>query len=164
MDLQTLSTALVLRLSGDPLLYLVLVVLLITLVQLFLLSRRVSRLTRGANGASLETAISAIGETTATLAEHSRVTETALNNLDTRLSSSLRTISVRRFDPFQNAGGQQSFAAALLNEKGDGMLLSGIHARDSVRVYAKEVHNFESDRELSLDETAAVQDAKKKLA
>lgn len=164
MDLQTFGDSAVARLSGDPLLILVLVLLALTLVQVFLLSRRLSRLTRGANAVSLEATIASLSETTASLSEHARVTEAALNNLDTRLMTSVRTVSVRRFDPFQNAGGQQSFATALLNEKGDGVVLSGIHARDSVRVYAKDVHHFMSERELSADEAAAIDDAKKKLA
>jgi hypothetical protein len=72
-------------------------------------------------------------------------------------------VSVKRFDPFQNAGGQQSFASALLNEKGDGVVLSGIHSRDGVRVYAKEVKKFASERELSEEETGAIAETKIKL-
>ena len=148
----------------NPLLALFLVVLIVILVLLFLLSRRVARLTRGQTGASLETVITKLGEDMTRLTEHAHTTETALNNLDARLTTSVRAVSVRRFDPFQNAGGQQSFATALLNEKGDGVVISGIHARDSVRVYAKDVQNFSSERELSADETHAIAEAKKKLA
>lgn len=163
MDLQSLGLALITQLTSNPLLDVVLLILLVTLVQLFVLSRRITRLTRGTTGASLETIISDLGAQTATLTKHAATTEEALNNLDQRIQTSIRAISVRRFDPFQNAGGQQSFASALLNENGDGVVLSGIHARDSVRVYAKNVHHFVSERELSSDEAAAIEDAKKQL-
>lgn len=163
MDLQTVGASLVMELTQKPLSVVVLLVLAVTLVQVLLLSRRVARLTRGASGASLESTISALGTATTLLESHAKTTESALNNLDTRLQSALRSVSVRRFDPFQNAGGQQSFATALLNERGDGVVLSGIHARDSVRVYAKNVTRFASERELSDEEARAIDDAKKQL-
>lgn len=163
MDLQTLSGAVISQISGNLLLDIVLVLLLVTLVQVFLLSRRVTRLTRGATGASLEATITALGVKAETLEGHAHTTETALNNLNTRLETAVRAVSVRRFDPFQNAGGQQSFTAAFLNEQGDGMVLSGIHSRDAVRVYAKDVTKFGSERELSADEVLAIDDAKKQL-
>lgn len=163
MDLQILSANAFSQITQNPLLAIVLVILFITLVQVLLLSRRISKLTRGTTGASLENVIADLGAQTATLTKHASTTEEAINNLDERIQTAVRAISVRRFDPFQNAGGQQSFASALLNEHGDGVVLSGIHARDSVRVYAKNVHHFESERELSEDEAAAIVDAKKQL-
>ena len=89
--------------------------------------------------------------------------EAALENVNARLATAIRGHSVERFDPFQNAGGQQSFSAALVTERGDGVVISGIHARDGVRVYAKPVSKFSSERELSEDEQRAIAEAKKKL-
>jgi hypothetical protein len=89
--------------------------------------------------------------------------EKGFENLDQRLSTSVRSVAMKRFDPFAGAGGQQSFATAYLNEKGDGVIISGIHSRDGVRVYAKEISNFKSERELSEEERGAVEEAKKKL-
>lgn len=161
--MQTIGGLIATRLSSDPLLITVLAILVVVLVQILLLSRRIARLTRGKSGASLEATITELGATTAALSAHAQATETALNNLNERMESAVRAIVVRRFDPFENAGGQQSFATALLDERGDGVVLSGIHARDSVRVYAKDVHHFVSERELSADEVTAIADAKKRL-
>lgn len=163
MDLQLFASMLYAELMMSPLLAITLVLLFITLVQVFLLSRRIARLTQGATGASLEATIADLGAKTATLTKHATTTEDAINNLDARIQTAVRAVTVRRFDPFQNAGGQQSFASALLNENGDGVVLSGIHARDSVRVYAKNVTHFVSERELSQDEADAIADAKKQL-
>ena len=151
------------RVMSDPLLDIVLVLLVLALVQTVLLSRRLTVLTRGTDGKSLEPVIHKNTERIAKVEEHAATTETALNNLDERLQGSIRGVSVRRFDPFQSGGGQQSFAATLLNERGDGVVLSGIHSRDGVRVYAKEVSEFKSERELSDDERASIEDAKKSL-
>ncbi len=163
MDLQSFQTLILSRIVADPLLDIVVVLLILALVRTIMLSRRIALLTRGGDGKSLEGAIRATEARTATLEGHAKRTEGALNNLDERLQGALRGVSVRRFDPFQNSGGQQSFAAALLDEGGDGVVISGIHARDGVRVYAKEVKDFKSERELSEDESAAIAEAQKKL-
>jgi hypothetical protein len=163
MDLQSIGTSIATQVVQNPLLDVVGLLVLVLLVQTLLLSRRISLLARGADGKSLEHMVHTLDTRSQTLESFAATTKTALNNLDERLQDSVRGVAVRRFDPFQNSGGQQSFASAFLNEHGNGVVLSGIHARDGVRVYSKEIKNFISERELSDDEQAAIADAKKKL-
>lgn len=151
------------RIMTDPLLDIVIVLLIFTMVRTVSLSMRISRLTQGADGKSLETTIATLSERVTALEAHAKKTEIALNNLDDRMEGAVRGVSVTHYDPFQSAGGQQSFSTTLLNEAGDGVLVSGIHARDSVRVYAKPIKNFTSDRDLSDDERHAIESAKQKL-
>ncbi|MBI3573673.1 DUF4446 family protein [Candidatus Kaiserbacteria bacterium] len=151
------------QLAGNPVLSGLAILILLAFIQNFLLLRRLRKLVRGGDGKSLEGTINKLGERMGALEAHAVKAEKAFDNLDTRLSTSVRGVSVKRFDPFKNAGGQQSFATALLNEKGHGVVLSGIHSRDGVRVYAKDVANFKSERELSEEERDAIEDAKKKL-
>lgn len=69
----------------------------------------------------------------------------------------LQKVGVVRFNPFNELGGNQSFVVSLLDENGDGMVLSSLHGRDSTRVYAKPVKNFkESGFELSTEEKDAI--------
>lgn len=69
----------------------------------------------------------------------------------------LQKVGVVRFNPFNELGGNQSFVVALLDETGNGMVLSSLHGRDSTRVYAKPVKNFkESGFELSVEEKDAI--------
>lgn len=107
--------------------------------------------------------ITKLKERTAKLEAHAKKVEAALDDLDMRLGTAIRAVSVERFDPFQGAGGQQSFTTALVDEAGNGAVISGIHSRDGVRVYAKPVANFTSERELSEDEIRAIGSAKGKL-
>ena len=44
-----------------------------------------------------------------------------------------------RYNPFEETGGNQSFALALLDAEGDGWVLSSLHARSGTRVYAKAI-------------------------
>ena len=64
-----------------------------------------------------------------------------------------------RFNPFEETGGNQSFALALLDADGDGWVLSSLHARSGTRVYAKAIVGGRSDTGLSEEETTAIKQA-----
>ncbi|MFQ5540820.1 MAG: DUF4446 family protein [Candidatus Paceibacteria bacterium] len=133
------------------------------LVSMWLLSRRLSRLTQGGDGKTLEGTIRALDERAGKLEIHAKKTELALENLDGRLATSVRGVAIERFDPFHEQSGRQSFVTAFLNEQGDGVVVSGIHSRDSVRVYAKDLKAFKSERELSEEEQKAIKRAQNTL-
>ncbi|NUO89453.1 MAG: DUF4446 family protein, partial [Dermatophilaceae bacterium] len=50
---------------------------------------------------------------------------------------SLRNVAVVRYDAFGDMGGRLSFSAAIVDDLGDGIVLSSIHARGESRTYAK---------------------------
>ena len=150
--------------KSEVLLSVVVVVLLGALLSILLLSQRVSRLTAGANGKSLEGTIHGLQKRASALETYALENARTIKDIERRLNRSVQTVATERFDPFQNASGQQSFATAFLNEKGDGVVVSGIHARDGVRVYSKEVVAFSSERELSEEEERAIAKAKKTLS
>lgn len=149
--------------QGNPVLSGLTILVAWALIQDLFLFRRLRRLVRGGDGKTLEGTIRKLQERVSTLEAHATTSSVAFNNIDTRLETCIRGVAVRRFDPFGGEGGQQSFIVALVNEKGDGTVLSGIHARDGVRVYAKAVKKFLSERELSEEERSAISDAKKTL-
>ncbi len=64
-----------------------------------------------------------------------------------------------RYNPFEETGGNQSFALALLDAKGDGWVLSSLHARSGTRIYAKTISAGRADAALSEEETAAIRQA-----
>ncbi len=68
-----------------------------------------------------------------------------------------------RFNPFEDAGGDQSFALALLDEEGTGIVISSLHGRDVTRVYGKPVkEGIETGYEFSEEEKEAVKKALEK--
>ena len=69
---------------------------------------------------------------------------------------SLQHMGVVRFNPFHDTGGDQSFAIALVDGHGNGVVLSSLHARDVTRVYAKPLHKWESDYSLTDEEKQAI--------
>jgi hypothetical protein len=69
----------------------------------------------------------------------------------------IRNVQTIRFDPFEGSGsGKQSFAIALLDDDGNGAVVSSLHARDNVRVFAKPISEFNSPHELSIEELRAI--------
>jgi len=73
-----------------------------------------------------------------------------------RVSSAVRTVGFARYDAFPDVGGQLSFSTALLDEAGDGVVLTTINGRTNSRSYAKAVKGGRSESQLSGDELAAI--------
>src|SRR5260221_4757560 len=49
----------------------------------------------------------------------------------------VQRVGMLRFNPFDEAGRDNSFTICLLNGKNDGILLTGLHTREKTRMYAK---------------------------
>ena len=72
------------------------------------------------------------------------------------LAAALRHVSVVRYDAFGDMGGRFSFSAALLDDAGDGLVITSIHARSETRTYLKGLSAGDSDITLSPEEQQAV--------
>ena len=87
----------------------------------------------------------------------------ALNALEQELEAStrlaLQKVGVVRFNPFQDSGGDQSFAIAVLDQGGSGVVLSSLHGRAETRIFAKQVSNGRSKHSLSDEEQQAIRAA-----
>ncbi|OGZ56208.1 MAG: hypothetical protein A3H64_01205 [Candidatus Ryanbacteria bacterium RIFCSPLOWO2_02_FULL_45_11c] len=76
-----------------------------------------------------------------------------------RLRGSVQNVGMVRFNPFRDAGGDQSFCIALLDEKQNGVVISSLYARDGVRVYGKPIQAGASTYTLSEEERQAISKA-----
>jgi hypothetical protein len=68
-------------------------------------------------------------------------------------------IGLVRFDAFDDAGGGQSFALALIDDEGDGVVLSSLHSRQASRLYVKDIRGGVADAPLSSEEERALKQA-----
>lgn len=87
--------------------------------------------------------------------------ERAENQLGKSLAAAIQKVALVRFDAFDDVGGKLSFAAALLNDQGDGVVISSINGRQESRIYAKPVKGGESIYNLSVEEKEAIGQALK---
>ena len=72
----------------------------------------------------------------------------------------MRHLAVVRYDAFGDMGGHLSWSVALLDDRGDGMVLSSIHGRSEARTYAKAISAWTCDQQLSPEEDEAVTQAR----
>jgi Protein of unknown function (DUF4446) len=75
-------------------------------------------------------------------------------------AGALRHLSVVRYDAFSDMGGHLSWSLALLDDGGDGVVLTSIHGRSEARTYAKNISAWTSQQQLSPEEEEAVTHAK----
>jgi len=73
------------------------------------------------------------------------------------LADALRHVAVVRYDAFGDMGGRLSFTAALLDDAGDGLVLTSIHGRSEARTYAKGVKGGKSEQSLSPEEEQSIE-------
>ncbi|MFC7490367.1 MULTISPECIES: DUF4446 family protein [unclassified Knoellia] len=83
-----------------------------------------------------------------------------LEALRADIGQALRHVAVVRYDAFGDMGGRLSFSAAIVDDRGDGVVLSSIHARGESRTYAKGITGGGSDTTLTPEEQQALSAAR----
>lgn len=73
----------------------------------------------------------------------------------------LRNLAVVRYDafdsgPMKSSGGQLSWSLALLDDHGNGAVVTSIHSRTEARTYAKTIEKWHCQQQLSPEELEAV--------
>ena len=75
-------------------------------------------------------------------------------------AEALRHLAVVRYDAFGDMGGRLSWSMALLDDSGNGVVLTSIHGRSEARTYAKNIASWACDQAMSPEEEEAVSYAK----
>lgn len=85
-----------------------------------------------------------------------------IKNIKGELPSFIQKVGLVRFNPYKEVGGDQSFALSVLDNSGNGVVISALHSRGSTRMYAKPVREGkETKYTLSEEEKEAVKIAKR---
>lgn len=82
-----------------------------------------------------------------------------LTPIEHKLRASIDRAELLRFRAFEDVGSDLSFAFALLNQEGDGVVISSIHSREEVRIYAKPINGGQSMYLLSEEEKEVISKA-----
>ena len=129
-------------------------------VRLHRTEARYRALTAGTNGGTLEAVLAdhVVGVRAAT----GRVVELdeLARSLERASRSHIQHVGFLRFNPFRDAGGDQSFAVALADQDGNGVVVSSLHSRDVTRVYGKPLAAWESAYQLTDEEQQAISQAR----
>jgi hypothetical protein len=122
--------------------------------------KRLDRLTRGVDGNSLESVLDAHLDQVFAISKTVDDLVGRTETLERDGRHAFRQVGLVRFNPFEETGGNQSFALAMLDAEGDGWVLSSLHARAGTRIYAKALTGGRSDAALSEEETTAIRQAR----
>ena len=131
-------------------------VVLLLLFWVITLERRLGNLLRGGSGKSLESVITGLINDFSSLDKSKSDIESHLKDIERRLRRSIQHVKTIRFNPFSTTGSNQSFVTALVDEDGNGVVISSIYSRDKVSVYAKPIKNRASEHKLSSEEIQAL--------
>lgn len=123
------------------------------------LQRRLDGLTRGADGTSLDAILDAHLEKVFAVARELDELSARSAVLEAAGRRAIQHIGLVRYNPFEDTGGNQSFAIALLDAAGSGVVMSSLHSRTGTRIYAKSITDGRSEGALSDEETQALRAA-----
>lgn len=72
------------------------------------------------------------------------------------VSEALRHLALVRYDAFGDMGGHLSWSLALLDDGGNGVVLTAIHGRSEARTYAKSISEWTCAQPTSPEEQEAI--------
>lgn len=139
---------------------LVSIAILVMIVWIFATEKRLKKFFLGKKAKDLEDTIMSLEQDIVNLKKAKDDIEKNINAINTKLKKSIRGLEITRFNPFPDQGSNQSFAIGMLNEEGDGVVLSSLYSRERMSVFAKPVKNNKSEYELSAEEKEILEKAR----
>jgi len=112
------------------------------IVLTFLLVRTMLHYNRLTADVSKKDLISSLNHLISTLDQNSDDIKSLQERLTVEVSENkkhLQRVGFRRYNPFTDTGGDQSFSVVFLDDNGDGIMISSLHSRENTRLYAKKV-------------------------
>ncbi len=130
--------------------------ILVAVISLFKVSRLTKHYNNLTSGVESKTLMKALEGIQKTLSEHERtsvITKNELKKIEAEMRTHIQTLTLKRFNPFSDTGGDQSFLLAMLDGNNDGIVITSLHSRENTRFYVKSVKGGVGiDHPLSPDE------------
>ena len=117
---------------------------------------RYKLLMRGPTGMDLEEILMNYAMAVKDIEHSTQDIKKELTDFRAKLVECLRKPELYRFKAFDNMGGDLSFSMSLINEKGDGVVITSLYGREETRIYAKTLQNGTSDHILSDEEKTVI--------
>jgi hypothetical protein len=145
--------------------YALIAVVLILLGYIIKLDRKLKKFLIGKDAKTLEDSIVSARENIEKLNTFQKEVIAHFTNVEKRLNRSVQAVETLRFNPFKGTGdgGNQSFSTALINQNGDGVILSSLYSRDRISIFSKPIAKFQSSYELTEEESEVLNNSKNQL-
>lgn len=136
------------------------ILIVISLIVIIIkLDKRISKLLEGKNAKTLEDTLLHVINEIKRMNQLEAENDKIIKDINKRLKTSITGVGVVRFNPFTNSGGNQSFAITLLNEHGDGVIISTLYGRERTSIFAKPIKKYKSEFELTKEEAESLAQA-----
>ncbi|MEK7175207.1 MAG: DUF4446 family protein, partial [Patescibacteria group bacterium] len=126
-------------------LILIAIVLVAGIFWIFFTERRLKRFFLGKKAKDLEEYMNILQKDIVFLKTEKENMKKEINLINQKVKKSIRGLEMIRFNPFSDQGSNQSFAISMLNEDGDGLILSSLYSRERISVFAKPIKNKKSE-------------------
>ncbi len=114
---------------------------------------RIKKLLRGKDAKNLEDSINTL------INDVNGIKTLKIND---RLKKAVSFVETKRFNAFADAGGNQSFATAFLDEEGNGVIISSLYTREKCTIFSKPVADYSSLYTLTDEEKEVISLCKQK--
>ena len=143
----------------------VLLFALFFIIQMFViagLKRRIAAIPQVQASTLFETELESFKENLSLFSKNQQVLTSSVSKLSTE-SKGIKKTSLIRYNPFRDSGvgGLQSFSSAIIDDNGNGVVISNLFSREMTRVSAKAIKEWMPiDQELSPEEKQAIEETK----
>ena len=134
--------------------------ILLGAVWIIITEKRLKRFFLGKKAKDLEDTITTLEQEIEKLNKARDNIEKEITTINAKVKKSIRGLETIRFNPFPDQGSNQSFAIGMLDEEGNGLVMSSLYSRERMSVFAKPIKGGKSEYELSAEEKEALNKAK----
>lgn len=132
------------------------IVFFAVIIRLNKVTRQYKALMKGAEGRDLEDLLMANAKTLEHVLFKMELIDQRLKTMEQVTEKCIQRVGIVRFNAFKEMGGDLSYSIALLDKKGNGVVISSIYSRDDARSYAKPIKAGKSAYKLSEEEELAI--------
>ncbi|WNR44579.1 DUF4446 family protein [Paenibacillus roseipurpureus] len=136
--------------------FVLLVYVIIISIRLSSLRKRYMRMINGASVDNMEQLLLQVQEGLNEQKAESAKASASIHSMRQMMMKMTSKVGIRRYNAFNDGGSDLSFTIAMLNEEQDGVVVTGIHSREQMYVYAKPVEKGQSSYTLSPEEREAI--------
>lgn len=128
-------------------------------IELNRMDKRYKKLMKGSSSKTIEEMVIEYSNKVQDSLEIVENVQDMYKDVDARLKRSLQKFAVVRYRAFDDVGSDLSFSIAFLDEKNDGIILTGIYGRNECTTFAKPIEKGISKYDLSEEEKTALKNA-----
>ena len=150
--------------TEEIIIYALVAVVVILIIWIVRLETKIKNIPSVKNNQNINNQIGMLQKNIEELGEFRNQVNSSLTSIANELKRTIKGIETIRFNPFKDdgVGGNQSFATAIVDDYGNGVVISSLYSRERVSVFAKPIVNWTCEYEMSEEEKTALQKAKEK--